>query len=309
MALISNLPVADVATLVARALEDLLGHDVVLSTGEPELGDPTDDMLPEGPTRTIVLPFGEGVIGELSLVVGESFATAMEAATADASLTSAAVPTLDAGAGAISFTIGVGVNVADAGEIATDTLLTSVVGEFAAVPILENDTPVACVVIRVVDDEPGSVPVPAAAPTATAGAPSPSQPAPVTPAPPILSPSTAGTINHPFAPEAVGAPSAGLALHEFQPLHDGMGGGGGGQPRPLTLLNDVHMEVTAELGRRRLKVRDIVGLQPGSVIELDRAAGSPVDVLVNGALVWHGEVVVVDEEFGIRVAEIVVGEN
>jgi flagellar motor switch protein FliN len=45
------------------------------------------------------------------------------------------------------------------------------------------------------------------------------------------------------------------------------------------------------------------------VIELDRAAGSPVDVLVNGALVWHGEVVVVDEEFGIRVAEIVVGEN
>ena len=75
------------------------------------------------------------------------------------------------------------------------------------------------------------------------------------------------------------------------------------------MLNDVNMEVTAELGRRRLKVRDIVGLEPGSVVELDRAAGSPVDVLVNGAIVWHGEVVVVDDEFGIRVSEIVVDDN
>jgi flagellar motor switch protein FliN/FliY len=129
------------------------------------------------------------------------------------------------------------------------------------------------------------------------------------PAPPVLAAIAAGAVSPSLSPEAVGAPSAGMALHEFQPLHDGMGGSPVGHPRPLTLLNDVHMEVTAELGRRRLKVRDIVGLQPGSVIELDRAAGSPVDVLVNGALVWHGEVVVVDEEFGIRVAEIVVGEN
>jgi flagellar motor switch protein FliN/FliY len=68
----------------------------------------------------------------------------------------------------------------------------------------------------------------------------------------------------------------------------------------------VNLEVTAELGRRRLKVRDIMALAPGSVIELDKTAGSPVDVLVNGAIVWHGEVVVVDDEFGIRVSEIVV---
>jgi flagellar motor switch protein FliN/FliY len=69
------------------------------------------------------------------------------------------------------------------------------------------------------------------------------------------------------------------------------------------------MEVTAELGRHRMTVRDLMSLQPGSVIELDRAAGSPVDVLVNGALLAHGEVVVIDEEFGVRVSEIVVGEN
>jgi flagellar motor switch protein FliN len=108
----------------------------------------------------------------------------------------------------------------------------------------------------------------------------------------------------PVAAPADSAP--GITLHEFQPLADGHNGLS--EPRSLTLLNDVHMEITAELGRCRLKVRDIVALEPGSVIELDKAAGSPIDVLVNGAIVWHGEVVVVDEEFGIRVSEIVVDD-
>jgi flagellar motor switch protein FliN/FliY len=68
------------------------------------------------------------------------------------------------------------------------------------------------------------------------------------------------------------------------------------------------MEVTAELGRRRLKVRDIATLQPGCVLQLDRAAGSPVEVLVNGAVVWRGEVVVVDDDLGVRVSEVVTEE-
>jgi flagellar motor switch protein FliN/FliY len=58
-----------------------------------------------------------------------------------------------------------------------------------------------------------------------------------------------------------------------------------------------------------MKVRDLVALAPGSVIELDRAAGSPVDVMVNGALLAHGEVVVIDEEFGIRLSEIVMEDG
>ena len=62
--------------------------------------------------------------------------------------------------------------------------------------------------------------------------------------------------------------------------------------------------MTAELGRTRMLVRDVLGLAPGSVIELDRAAGSPVDVLVNGSLIARGEVVVIDEEFGIRITEV-----
>jgi flagellar motor switch protein FliN/FliY len=77
--------------------------------------------------------------------------------------------------------------------------------------------------------------------------------------------------------------------------------------RPLSLLHDVEMGVTAELGRRRMTVRDLLSLTPGAVIELDRAAGSPVDVLVNGTLIARGEVVVIDEEFGIRISEIVAG--
>lgn len=64
MALISRIPVGEVAAVVARALEELLGHDVVLTTGAAGLGDPAEDILPEGPTRTIVLPFSDGVVGE-----------------------------------------------------------------------------------------------------------------------------------------------------------------------------------------------------------------------------------------------------
>jgi flagellar motor switch protein FliN/FliY len=70
-------------------------------------------------------------------------------------------------------------------------------------------------------------------------------------------------------------------------------------------LNDVEMTVTAELGRARLTVRDILGMVPGKVVELDKIAGSPIDLLVNGKLVARGEVVVIDEEFGVRVTEIV----
>ncbi len=73
----------------------------------------------------------------------------------------------------------------------------------------------------------------------------------------------------------------------------------------LELLHDVEMEVTAELGRTRMSVRDLLSLAPGAVIELDRLAGGPADLLVNGRLIARGEVVVVDEDFGLRVTEIV----
>jgi flagellar motor switch protein FliN/FliY len=76
-------------------------------------------------------------------------------------------------------------------------------------------------------------------------------------------------------------------------------------PRRLHLLRDVEMGISVELGRTRMTVQDVLGLAPGVVLELDRPAGAPVDVLVNGTLMARGEVVVVDEEFAVRVTEVV----
>ncbi len=73
----------------------------------------------------------------------------------------------------------------------------------------------------------------------------------------------------------------------------------------INLLLDVPMTLTVELGRTRQLVKDILGLGEGSIIELDKLAGEPVDLLVNGKLIARGEVVVIDENFGVRVTDIV----
>jgi flagellar motor switch protein FliN/FliY len=74
--------------------------------------------------------------------------------------------------------------------------------------------------------------------------------------------------------------------------------------RGIEMLHGVDMELTVELGRTRMAVRDLLALAPGDVLELDRAAGSPADLLVNGRLIARGEVVVVDEDFGLRITQI-----
>jgi flagellar motor switch protein FliN/FliY len=73
----------------------------------------------------------------------------------------------------------------------------------------------------------------------------------------------------------------------------------------LDLLRGVEMEATAELGRTRMTVNDLLALRSGAVIELDRVAGGPADLLVNGRLIARGEVVVVDENYGIRITQVV----
>lgn len=77
----------------------------------------------------------------------------------------------------------------------------------------------------------------------------------------------------------------------------------------LRALYDVELTLTAEIGRARLPLREVLDLTPGTVLELDRAAGGPADVVVNGRLVARGEVVVVDEDFAIRITEIVSGAD
>ena len=83
-------------------------------------------------------------------------------------------------------------------------------------------------------------------------------------------------------------------------------GGREEQRRGIELLHGVDMEVTVEIGRTRMTVRELLDLAPGAVLELDRAAGSPADLLVNGRLIARGEVVVIDEDFGLRITEIAV---
>lgn len=87
---------------------------------------------------------------------------------------------------------------------------------------------------------------------------------------------------------------------EEKPLKDG-----GEESVNLNLLMDINLEVVVELGRTKKRINEILELSQGSIIELDRVSGEPVDLLINGKVVAKGEVVVVDEYFGIRVTEIV----
>ncbi len=73
----------------------------------------------------------------------------------------------------------------------------------------------------------------------------------------------------------------------------------------ISLLMDVFMEMTVELGRTKRLIKDILGMGEGTIIELDKLAGEPVDILVNHKLIAKGEVVVIDENFGVRVTEII----
>jgi flagellar motor switch protein FliN len=73
----------------------------------------------------------------------------------------------------------------------------------------------------------------------------------------------------------------------------------------IDLLMDVSLRVTVELGRTQMTLRQVLDLQPGSVVELDRLAGDPVDIFVNERIIARGEVVVVDDKFGVKITELV----
>ncbi|MCU1419420.1 MAG: Flagellar motor switch protein FliN/FliY [Mycetocola sp.] len=72
----------------------------------------------------------------------------------------------------------------------------------------------------------------------------------------------------------------------------------------LSRINNVEMALTVEIGHTRMSVRDVLALEPGGIIELDRSAGAPADVLLNGRLIAHGEVVVVDQDYAVRITQI-----
>jgi flagellar motor switch protein FliN len=79
-----------------------------------------------------------------------------------------------------------------------------------------------------------------------------------------------------------------------------------GKGADLRRLRDVPVDLAVEIGRARMSVGDTLGLRPGSIIKLDRLAEEPLDLLVNGTRIARGEVVVIDEDFGLRITEVVV---
>jgi flagellar motor switch protein FliN/FliY len=83
----------------------------------------------------------------------------------------------------------------------------------------------------------------------------------------------------------------------------------GGASGGVELIMDVQLQVSVELGRAQMTVRDVLALGAGSVVELDKHAGEPVEIVVNNKTVARGEVVVIDENFGVRITEIVSPEE
>ncbi|MFL9650796.1 flagellar motor switch phosphatase FliY [Exiguobacterium chiriqhucha] len=131
-------------------------------------------------------------------------------------------------------------------------------------------------------------PAPAAAPVA------PQQEAPKASAP---------VTQQPVRPEAKSVPEVAVSQAEFMPLHAPTANDS--IPANLGLLYDVPLNVTVELGRTKRSVREVLELSQGSIIELDKLAGEPVDIYVNQQRIARGEVVVIEENFGVRVTEII----
>lgn len=141
---------------------------------------------------------------------------------------------------------------------------------------------------------------PAPAPSQSQSMTVPAQPAPA-PAPVPAAPAPAAAAPAP-APVKTTAPQPAAQTVQFAPLAPSAAPAA---QSGLDLILDVPLKVTVELGRTRMQIRDVLELGKGSVVELDKLAGEPVDLLVNGKLIARGEVVVIDENFGVRVTDIV----
>ena len=99
-------------------------------------------------------------------------------------------------------------------------------------------------------------------------------------------------------------PSAALGAENVA-LDNLQSSGGSGEDLNLDVILDIPVTISMEIGSTKINIRNLLQLNQGSVVELDRMAGEPLDVVVNGTLIAHGEVVVVNEKFGIRLTDII----
>ncbi|MDH7480194.1 MAG: flagellar motor switch phosphatase FliY [Syntrophomonadaceae bacterium] len=156
---------------------------------------------------------------------------------------------------------------------------------------------------RRVPARPAAPPPAESPPLAAAPPPAPAYPPPaVPPSPPASAavyPPAAAAVSDP--PRIIGPEVTVQPVH-FAPLSEAAAPR---EPGNIGLIMDVALQVTVELGRTRKKIKDILEMGPGYVIQLDKMAGEPVDLLVNGKLIAKGEVVVIDENYGLRITAII----
>ncbi|WP_454694414.1 flagellar motor switch protein FliN [Achromobacter aegrifaciens] len=107
------------------------------------------------------------------------------------------------------------------------------------------------------------------------------------------------------APAPAAAPAAPVAQSAAQSVFKPLAGATGGAGADIDLIMDVPVQLTVELGRTRLTIKNLLQLGQGSVVELDGLAGEPMDIFVNGYLIAQGEVVVVEDKYGIRLTDII----
>lgn len=104
-------------------------------------------------------------------------------------------------------------------------------------------------------------------------------------------------------PDTTAAAGGNAGDQVFKPFD--AGSGGGGDARDLEMIMDIPVKLSVELGRTRITIKQLLELAQGSVVELDGLAGEPMDILINGYLIAQGEVVVVEDKYGIRITEII----
>ena len=140
-----------------------------------------------------------------------------------------------------------------------------------------------------------------------------STPPPVTEVPPEVPPSAQQSVDSLFGGMGMGMPASAPAAPShpsslasiFESFDQPISGGGVSTRNEIDLIMDIPVNLTVELGRTRIAVKNLLQLAQGSVVELEGMAGEPLDVLANGTLIAQGEVVVVNDKFGIRLTDVI----
>jgi len=216
----------------------------------------------------------------------------------------------DALDGALSALVGEGLNLGDA---TADGPSPDAAHSLFRLSFTDAEGAVAALVMAVDARVPAAFSTHVVALQALGGAPAAPASAPAAPAgPTVISPANDASPAGAAAPTPIGAASAAQAglpalpgnvrMAELDELPPAMPSSGSAN---IEMLLGVNLQVTVEIGRTKLAIRDVLALTPGSIVELDKLAGEKVDVLVNGHRIASGEVVVVDDNFGVRVTDVV----